>query len=74
MSNQKKNPMRAFVLVSTITSCVLGGTIGGLVLGLWIDKLLGTEPIFLLICLLFGIFSGTYGIYKAVQPFLGDDE
>ncbi|MFB4213553.1 AtpZ/AtpI family protein [Shouchella sp. 1P09AA] len=74
LAKPNKNPMRAFVLVSTITSCILGGTIGGLFLGLWLDRWLGTEPIFFLICLFFGMFSGMYGIYKAVQPFLGDDD
>ncbi|WP_054705537.1 AtpZ/AtpI family protein [Bacillus sp. JCM 19041] len=74
MSKPGKNPMRAFMLVSTITSCVLGGTVGGLFLGLWLDKLFGVEPVFLISCLLFGMFMSTYSISKVVQPFLGDDD
>jgi ATP synthase protein I len=74
LSKPNRNPMRAFALVSIITSYVVGGVVGGLFLGLWLDKLFGLEPLFLIICLLAGLGTGTYGIYKAVQPFLGDDQ
>ncbi|WP_059104137.1 AtpZ/AtpI family protein [Shouchella shacheensis] len=74
MSNNDRKSMRAFVLVSTITSYVLGGILGGVFLGLWLDNMFGAEPLFLIVFLLFGMGTSTYGIYKVVQPFLGDDE
>ncbi|KQL58917.1 AtpZ protein [Alkalicoccobacillus plakortidis] len=73
LSKQSKNPMRAFMLVSTILSCVIGGTVGGLFLGIWLDKLLNASPVFLIICLLVGMLTSIYSISKVVQPFLGDD-
>ncbi|WZY00161.1 AtpZ/AtpI family protein [Bacillus sp. FSL W7-1360] len=65
--------MRAYVLVSIITSYVIGGTFGGLFLGRWLDQVFGVEPIFLISCLLLGMCVSSYAIYKAIQPFLGDD-
>ncbi|SDB86530.1 Putative F0F1-ATPase subunit Ca2+/Mg2+ transporter [Shouchella lonarensis] len=65
--------MRAFVLVSVITSYVVGGTLGGVFLGRWLDRYFGVEPLFLISCLLAGMALSAYAIYKAVQPFLGDD-
>lgn len=46
LSKPNRNPMRAFALVSIITSYVIGGVVGGLFLGLWLDKLFGLEPLF----------------------------
>ncbi|RSK28948.1 AtpZ protein [Bacillus sp. HMF5848] len=70
MSSGKQNPWRAMVLVSIISSYIVGGVVVGVWLGLWIDSLFGTRPLFLVVFLLLGMFSGAYGVYQAVKPFI----
>lgn len=68
----KRSPWRAMALVSIISSNIVGGVVGGVFLGLWIDRRFETEPIFLIVCLLLGLVTGFYGVMKAIEPFLGD--
>ncbi|KHF38346.1 AtpZ/AtpI family protein [Halalkalibacter okhensis] len=72
MTNGKRSPWRAIVLVSTISSYVVGGTVGGVFLGLWLGNQFGAKPFFLITCLFLGLSTGLYGVYSAVKPFLGD--
>ncbi|MFW6297797.1 MAG: AtpZ/AtpI family protein [Desulfosalsimonas sp.] len=39
----------------------------GLFIGLWIDKVLGTGPVFMFIFLILGIAAGFNNIYRAVK-------
>jgi F0F1-type ATP synthase assembly protein I len=51
--------------------------VGGIVVGVFVDRALGTKAIFLLVGLILGCVSGFYGTYKMVVPFLdlnGRDE
>ena len=48
-------------------------------LGVWIDRKVGTEPLFLLVGLLLGVIVAFYGTYKMASSFLtgssaGDDK
>ncbi|WP_332692005.1 AtpZ/AtpI family protein [Halalkalibacter lacteus] len=72
MTDGKRSPWRAMALVSIISSYVVGGTVGGVFLGLWLGNQFGAKPFFLITCLLLGLSTGFYGVYKAVEPFLGD--
>ncbi|MCM2675963.1 AtpZ/AtpI family protein [Alkalicoccobacillus plakortidis] len=74
MPKQKSNLWKTAGLVSMISSCLVGGLVGGVFIGLWLDRQLGTMPWFLIIFLFVGLLTGCYGMYKVVQPFLGDDE
>ncbi|TWI59786.1 AtpZ/AtpI family protein [Halalkalibacter nanhaiisediminis] len=72
MSDGKRSPWRAMALVSIISSYVVGGAVGGVFTGLWLGNQFGAKPFFLISCLLLGLFTGFYGVYKSVKPFLGD--
>lgn len=51
--------------------------VGGIVVGVLVDRALGTKVIFLLVGLILGSASAFYGIYKMVTPLLdlnGSDE
>lgn len=73
MPDNRRNPWRAMVLVSIISSYIVGGVIGGVFIGLWLDSKFATQPLFLICFLLLGLSTGLYGTYRAIQPFLGDD-
>ncbi len=74
MSNGKRSPWRAMILVSIISSYVIGGVLGGVFLGLWLGDRFGAKPIFIVVSLLAGLSTSFYGIFKTIQPFLGNED
>ena len=40
-----------------------------LFIGLWLDKTFGTSPVFLLLFILIGIYSGFRGVYNLTRSF-----
>ncbi len=52
-----------------VGACIAGGTLGGL----WLDGKFGTRPFFMLGGLLLGVVAAFYGLYRMIQPFLGDN-
>jgi len=53
-----------------IVACILGGILGGL----WLDKKLNTEPIFLLVGLVLGLVVASWGVYQMLIPMLNDNK
>ena len=50
----------------------IGGSIVlGVVVGLWLDSKLNTEPILVIVGLILGIVVAFYGVYRMLLPFLG---
>jgi len=50
----------------------IGGSIVlGVVVGLWLDSKLNTEPILVIVGLILGIAVAFYGVYRMLLPFLG---
>lgn len=50
----------------------IGGSIlGGVAAGLWLDGQFDTEPILVIVGLLFGIMVAFYGVYEMLLPLLG---
>jgi F0F1-type ATP synthase assembly protein I len=43
-------------------------------IGYWLDKLVGTDKLFKLVFLVFGLFSGGLSVYKSLSSYLHDDE
>jgi ATP synthase protein I len=43
---------------------LLGAVIVGAVLGYWLDRFLGTTPLFMIILLFIGFITGFYNIYR----------
>ncbi len=57
-------------LFSEIGLILLFTTLGGSLLGYWIDKQLGTLPIFVLVGLLTGLGAGARLVYRLITRFL----
>jgi len=52
----------------------IGGSIlAGVFAGLWIDSKLNTQPIFVIVGLLVGLFLAGFGVYKMLLPLLNDE-
>ena len=49
-----------------VAFCIIIGIVGGL----WLDKFVGTLPLFTLLGVLLGTTAAFYGMYKMVQPLL----
>jgi ATP synthase protein I len=49
-----------------IAGCIIGGILGGS----WIDDKLGTEPAFLIIGIIIGIFCACMGVYHMIKPLM----
>ena len=57
-------------LFSEIGLIILVTTLGGSLVGYWIDKQLGTLPIFVVVGLLIGLAAGHRGVYRLITRFL----
>ena len=54
-------------LVFRLSALTLGAAFGSLLLGIWLDRTLGTAPFGTLCLMVLGILIGTIGAYRAVQ-------
>jgi F0F1-type ATP synthase assembly protein I len=59
-----------FALFSEIGLIILVTTLGGSLVGYWIDKQLNTVPVFVVIGLLIGLTAGARAVYTLIQRFL----
>jgi ATP synthase protein I len=59
-----------FALFSEIGILLLVTTLAGVLAGYWVDRQLGSVPVFVLIGFFAGAGIGTYGIYRLVSRFL----
>jgi len=51
----------------------IGGSIVlGVVVGRWLDSKLNTEPILVIVGLVFGLFMAFYGVYRMLLPLIGN--
>ncbi|WP_416147765.1 AtpZ/AtpI family protein [Salipaludibacillus sp. HK11] len=75
MSEPSKNRhlMKAFALMTTISSYFVGSILLGIFGGRWLDNQLNGDGLYLVIGMLVGLTTATYGIVKAIQQFMGDD-
>ncbi|MBM3942024.1 MAG: AtpZ/AtpI family protein [SAR202 cluster bacterium] len=53
-----------------VATCVVLGVVGGY----WLDRLLGTTPLFILVLTVLGSIVAFYGIYKMIVPVLYGDK
>ena len=60
MPDNKRNPWRAMVLVSVISSYVIGSVLAGVFIGLWLGDRFGAKPFFLIVSLLVWLGVGFY--------------
>ena len=65
--------MKAFALMTTISSYLVGAILIGVFGGRWVDDQFNGGGIFLVLGMLVGLATAIYGIFKAVQQFMGED-
>lgn len=54
-------------LLVRLSALTLGATFGSLLLGIWLDRILGTAPFATLCLMVIGILIGTIGVYRTVK-------
>jgi ATP synthase protein I len=69
MRQKDRNPFQAIGLMSAILSQLVGSVLIGIFLGRWLDRTVGTEPLFLIIGLLIGLATGIYAMLRLIQHF-----
>jgi len=73
MNQKNRHPFQAMALMSGILSQLVGSVLLGIFAGRWLDRLVGTEPLFLIIGLLLGLAAGIYAMLKLVQHFFSGE-
>ncbi|MCR6108233.1 AtpZ/AtpI family protein [Salipaludibacillus agaradhaerens] len=71
--SKQRQFIRAFALMSTLTSYIVGAVLLSVFGGRWLDQRFDGGGLYLVISLLAGFITAAYGIVKAVQQFMGDD-
>lgn len=67
--DEKNESWSAFGLVSMIGADMAICTVGGVYLGMWLDRLWGTAPWMLLAGVLLGLGAGIYGVVRILAAF-----
>lgn len=73
MRQKNRHPLQAMALMSAILSQLVGSVLFGIFSGRWLDRLAGTEPLFLIIGLLLGLATGVYAMLHLVRKFFSGD-
>ncbi|MFB6466235.1 AtpZ/AtpI family protein [Cytobacillus sp. Hz8] len=73
MNNKNRHPFQAMALMSAILSQLVGSILIGIFLGRWLDGLIGTEPLFLIIGLLLGLATGIYAMLRLIRHFFSGE-
>lgn len=68
-----KTALRTAGKVSQIGFTFVFSVIISVGIGYWLDNQFGTEPIFKLLFLVLGLFSGGLSVYKTLSKFLRND-
>lgn len=73
MNKKNRHPFQAMALMSGILSQLVGSILIGIFAGRWLDKVTGTEPLFLILGLLIGLAAGVYSMLKLIQHFFSGE-
>ncbi|MFC3886417.1 AtpZ/AtpI family protein [Bacillus songklensis] len=73
MSRKQRHPLQAMTAMSMILSQLVGSVLLGLFLGRWLDQKFGTEPLFLILCLLLGLGAGIYAMLRTVRHYFSGE-
>ena len=65
--NHQKSHKANYSLGLKISMDLVSSIIAGVLIGLGIDKIFSSKPIFFIIFLLLGIIAGFYNIFKSMQ-------
>lgn len=70
MPNQ--TPLRTLGMFGSIGLQLAIWIVAGLGIGRWLDRVMGTAPIFLIIGIISGLLLGIIGMIALIKRFLGD--
>jgi ATP synthase protein I len=73
MRQKDRHPFQAMALMSAILSQLVGSVLIGIFLGRWMDRMIGTEPLFLIIGLMLGLVAGIFAMLRLVRHFFSGD-
>lgn len=74
MADNKRHPFQAMALMSGILSQLVGSILIGIFGGMFLDKKIGTAPLFLIIGLFIGLGAGVYAMIKLINRYFGDEK
>lgn len=74
MNDKNRHPVQGMALMSAIISQLVGTILIGIFSGRWLDRLLGTHPLFLIIGLLLGLAAGVYAMLRLIQHFFQENQ
>ncbi|CAM3968828.1 AtpZ/AtpI family protein [Alkalicoccus chagannorensis] len=66
--------MKAFALMTTISSYLIGAVLFGVFGGMWLDRYFDSSGLFTAAGVLLGVGMAFYGIYRAVQSFMEEQD
>jgi len=69
MRQNDRHPLQAYALMTAILAQLAGSVLIGVFVGKWLDRIIGTEPFFLILGLLIGLAAGVYAMIRLVQHF-----
>lgn len=73
MRQNNRHPLRAMTLMTAISSQLVGSILIGIFVGRWLDRMIHTEPLFLIIGLLLGLAAGIFAMLRTVQQYFKGD-
>jgi F0F1-type ATP synthase assembly protein I len=74
LHGNKRNPMKAMALMTTITSQLVGFILIGIFGGMWLDERSHLSPLFLVIGLLLGLFVGVYTTISLIKRYFKENQ
>lgn len=67
MADDRKALMRTIALAGQVGWWMVFSILGGFVLGMLVDRWLGTSPVFIIVLLLAGIVGGGWQAYRLIM-------
>ena len=74
MRQKSRNPYVAMGLMSAILSQLVGSILIGIFVGRWLDRLIGTEPLFLILGLFLGMTAGIFAMTSLIKHFFQENK
>lgn len=73
MRQNNRHPLQAMALMSAMLAQLAGSVLIGVFAGRWLDRVVGSEPLFLILGLLLGLSAGVYATIRLVQHFFSGE-
>lgn len=74
MGEEKKDYLRWLGVLSTVGINIVAATVIGLLIGYWLDSLLGTKPWLMIVFLILGIIAGFRNLFHILSRVTKDKD